>query len=210
VRLADDAAARAARPTRFNAVRDAFEPIPVDETVAEHYGDTLAAARSAGRSSKATDLLIIATAAATGRVLLTLDNRQAALAQVAGVPLRPSAWQRHPSEAHSCRLPLRLKRSARETGSHNLILGEEQAFSSFGGLVAGYGNTISGREASVSGGALNSASGFYTSITGGMHNTARVEAASVQGGSQNLVEGRFASIFGGKELIAKTEYEAIP
>jgi hypothetical protein len=100
--------------------------------------------------------------------------------------------------------------SRTQNGSHNLILGEEQSFSSFGGLVAGYGNTISGREASVSGGALNSASGFYTSITGGMHNTARVEAASVQGGSQNLAEARFASIFGGKELIAKTEYEAIP
>jgi hypothetical protein len=97
-----------------------------------------------------------------------------------------------------------------QTGSHNLILGEQQSFSSFGGLVAGYGNTVNGREASVSGGALNTASGFYTSITGGMHNTARVEAASVQGGSTNLVESRFASIFGGKELTAKTEYEAIP
>lgn len=91
VRLADDPAARAARQTRLNAVRDAFEPIPVDEVVAEHYGDILAAARSAGRSSKATDLLIIATAAATGRVLHTLDKRQAALAQVAGVPLQTSA-----------------------------------------------------------------------------------------------------------------------
>ncbi len=97
-----------------------------------------------------------------------------------------------------------------QTGSHNLILGEEQAFSSFGGLVAGFGNTISGREASVSGGALNTASGFYTSITGGMHNTASIEAGSVQGGDKNLVEGRFASIFGGKELTAKNEYEAIP
>ena len=97
-----------------------------------------------------------------------------------------------------------------QTGSHNLILGEQQSFSSFGGLVAGYGNTISGREASVSGGALNTASGFYTSITGGMHNTARVEAASVEGGSTNLAESRFTSIFGGKELTAKTEYEAIP
>jgi hypothetical protein len=100
--------------------------------------------------------------------------------------------------------------SRTQTGSHNLVLGEQQAFSSFGGLVAGYGNTISGREASVSGGALNTASGFYTSITGGEQNTARVEAASVQGGSKNLAEGRFASIFGGKELTAKTEYEAIP
>ncbi len=97
-----------------------------------------------------------------------------------------------------------------QSGSHNLILGEQQSFSSFGGLVAGYGNTISGHESSVSGGALNTASGFYSSITGGMHNTAKVEAASVQGGSTNLAESRFASIFGGKELTAKTEYEALP
>jgi predicted nucleic acid-binding protein len=88
VRLADDPAARAARQTRLNAVRDAFDPIPVGEAVAEHYGDILAAARSAGRSSKATALLIIATAAATGRILHTLDKRQAALADVAGVPLQ--------------------------------------------------------------------------------------------------------------------------
>jgi len=87
VRLADDPAVRAARQTRLNAVRDAFDPIPVGEAVAERYGDILAAARSAGRSSKATDLLIMATAAATGRTLHTLDKRQAALANVAGVPL---------------------------------------------------------------------------------------------------------------------------
>lgn len=91
VRLAGDPTARAARQTRLKAVRDAFEPIPVDQAVAEHYGDILAAARSAGRSSKATDLLIIATAAATGRVLHTLDERQAALAQVAGIPLQTRA-----------------------------------------------------------------------------------------------------------------------
>jgi hypothetical protein len=97
-----------------------------------------------------------------------------------------------------------------QTGSHNLILGEQQSFSSFGGLLAGYGNTVSGRESSVTGGALNTASGFYTSIAGGMQNTAKVEAASVQGGSKNLAESRFASIFGGKELTAKIEYEAIP
>jgi hypothetical protein len=115
--------------------------------------------------------------------------------------------------------------SRAQTGSHNLILGEEQAFSSFGGIVAGFGNTISGREASVSGGFLNTASGFYTSISGGeintasreaasvsggVRNTAGNQAASVQGGSRNLVEGIDASIFGGKELVAKNEYEAIP
>ncbi len=91
VRLAGDPSARAARQRRLIAVRDAFEPIPVDEAVAEHYGDVLAVARSAGRTTKATDLLIIATAAATGRVLHTLDARQAALAQAAGIPIQSIA-----------------------------------------------------------------------------------------------------------------------
>ncbi|MGH2854302.1 MAG: PIN domain-containing protein [Solirubrobacteraceae bacterium] len=91
VRLAGDPAARAVRQARLNAVRDAFEPIPVDEAVAEHYGDVLAAARSAGRTTKATDLLIVATAAATGRTLLTLDAQQAALARAAGISVRSSA-----------------------------------------------------------------------------------------------------------------------
>jgi len=91
VRLAHDPPVRAVRRTRLNAVREVFEPIPVDEAVAEHYGEILAAARDAGRSSKATDLLIIATAAATGRVLHTRDKRQATLAQAAGVPLQAGA-----------------------------------------------------------------------------------------------------------------------
>jgi predicted nucleic acid-binding protein len=85
VRLAGDPSVRAARQARFLAVREAFEPVPVDELVAEHYGEVLAAARSAGRTTKATDLLIIATAAATGRRLHTRDARQAALAQAAGI-----------------------------------------------------------------------------------------------------------------------------
>jgi toxin FitB len=91
VRLAGDPSSRTARQGRLVAVRDAFEPIPVDETVAEHYGDILAAARSAGRTTKATDLLIVATAAATGRILHTLDTRQAALAQAAGIQVQSNA-----------------------------------------------------------------------------------------------------------------------
>lgn len=90
VRLAGDPSARAARQRRLNAVRDAFEPIPVDEAIAEHYGDVLASARSAGRTTKATDLLMIATAAATGRTLHTLDKGQASLAVAVGVAVCPS------------------------------------------------------------------------------------------------------------------------
>lgn len=82
---AADAATRAARQARLTAVRAAFAPLLVDETVAEHYGDALAHARASGRSVKATDLLIIATASATGRMLHTLDRSQAGLARTLGL-----------------------------------------------------------------------------------------------------------------------------
>lgn len=78
---------RAARQARLTAVRAAFAPIPVDEQVAEHYGDALAQARDAGRTVKASDLLIIATASATGRELYTRDRAQASLAGALGVPV---------------------------------------------------------------------------------------------------------------------------
>lgn len=90
VRLARDPPVRAARQARLAAIRNAFSPLPVDEAVAEHYGDVLGTARTAGRITKATDLLILATAAATGRVLWTLDERQAALAREVGVAVRGS------------------------------------------------------------------------------------------------------------------------
>jgi hypothetical protein len=55
------------------------------EPLLAYEGDLLALARAQGRASKATDLLIIATASATGRTLLTLDDAQASLARNAGV-----------------------------------------------------------------------------------------------------------------------------
>ena len=85
VRLASDERVRRLREDRLRALRAAFSPLPVDESVAEHYGDLLAHARSTGRIERAPDLLIAATAAATGRVLHTLDDRQASLARSAGI-----------------------------------------------------------------------------------------------------------------------------
>ncbi len=88
VRLASDPDVRAFRQARLVSVRETFEPVLVDESVAERYGEVLAMAREGKRTSKATDLLIIATAAVTGRALHTLDDAQAALAQLADVPVR--------------------------------------------------------------------------------------------------------------------------
>ncbi len=85
VLLAREAGVEKWRQDRFDAVRAAFEPLLVDEDVAEKYADVLAVARTEGRTVKATDLLIIATAAAAGRVLYTLDEKQQRLAESAGL-----------------------------------------------------------------------------------------------------------------------------
>jgi|RhiMetdeSRZDD1v2_1073273.scaffolds.fasta_scaffold281263_1 hypothetical protein len=45
------------------------------------------------------------------------------------------------------------------TGSHNVVVGRQNNFSSFGGLVAGAFNEISGEFAAISGGRFNSAIG---------------------------------------------------
>ncbi|MGH2715992.1 MAG: type II toxin-antitoxin system VapC family toxin [Pseudonocardiaceae bacterium] len=88
VRLARSPASREERVVRLAAVRRAFLPLPVDEEVAERYGDVLAAARRRRRAVKATDLLIVATALASRRTLYTLDGAQASLAQLVDAPVR--------------------------------------------------------------------------------------------------------------------------
>ena len=83
------------------------------------------------------------------------------------------------------------------TGSHNLIVGDEHEYSSFGGLVAGLQNTVAGPWASVSGGNQNTASGTGASVSGGVLNTASETQASVSGGFQNTASGMQASVSGG-------------
>jgi predicted nucleic acid-binding protein len=90
VHLADDDEVRALRSARLEAVRSAFAALPVDERVADEYGRVLALARRRRRTVKATDLLIIATAAADRRGLHTRDVAQAALATAAGIEVSGS------------------------------------------------------------------------------------------------------------------------
>ncbi|MCP4137533.1 MAG: hypothetical protein GY754_41585 [bacterium] len=58
------------------------------------------------------------------------------------------------------------------SGSHNIIVGKWNNYSSSGGLVAGYQNTISGIYSSVSGGSRNTADGHLSSVSGGYERTA--------------------------------------
>jgi predicted nucleic acid-binding protein len=84
VELARDDATRSVRARRLASVQAAFVPLDVDARVARCYGEVLAAARSGERTEKAGDLLIVATARATGRSLVTRDERQARLAEAVG------------------------------------------------------------------------------------------------------------------------------
>jgi hypothetical protein len=97
-----------------------------------------------------------------------------------------------------------------QTGSHNLVLGEEQTFISVGGIVAGHRNAIKGEDASVTGGEANTASGVEASISGGRKNTASGLFTSVVGGFGNTAAGSpGSSILGGKEVEAKNEFEPL-
>ncbi len=76
-------------------------------------------------------------------------------------------------------------------GSHNLIVGQEHKYSSFGGLVAGLRNTISGNNSTVRGGNDNTASGPTSSVSGGFENLASGFETSVSGGFNHTASGDF-------------------
>ncbi len=71
---------------------------------------------------------------------------------------------------------------AKHTGSHNVIIGSMHSYSSYGGLVAGSTNTITGKYSSVSGGQWNTASGDYSSVSGGHLSSAKGKYSTVNGG----------------------------
>jgi hypothetical protein len=96
-----------------------------------------------------------------------------------------------------------------QSGSHDLILGEGQTYSSYGGVLAGRSNTISGPFASVTGGTSNTASGEDASVTGGQANTASAFVSSVSGGGLNNATFREASVSGGFNNDASNENASV-
>ena len=95
------------------------------------------------------------------------------------------------------------------TGSHNLIVGKQHNYSSHGGLVVGYRNTISGAYASVTGGYDNEASGGNSSVSGGNQNLASGYAASMSGGYWNESAGTWSSVSGGRNNLASGDYSSV-
>jgi hypothetical protein len=92
--------------------------------------------------------------------------------------------------------------SATRTGSHNLVVGIEHEYTSYGGFVAGRFNTITGQYVSVSGGRANQALGDYSSVSAGNANNASGNLSSVSGGVSNEASGYYSSISGGNANTA--------
>ncbi len=84
-----------------------------------------------------------------------------------------------------------------KSGSHNIVGGDRNAYSSFGGLVVGTENAINQSFATVTGGSNNLARGTNSSVGGGMQNTASRNDSSVSGGAYNTASGGASSVSGG-------------
>ncbi|MGC9323289.1 MAG: hypothetical protein ACP5G0_00940 [Desulfomonilia bacterium] len=88
------------------------------------------------------------------------------------------------------------------SGSHTIVVGSRNNYSSYGGFIAGYLNSISQLYASVSGGLLNTANGEYASVSGGSGNTSSGYGSSISGGASNTASGPGSSIGGGASNTA--------
>src|SRR5436305_5949235 len=71
-----------------------------------------------------------------------------------------------------------------QTGSHNLVLGKQQSYTSWGSLIGGSSNTDSGHSSAVFG-SNNTASGAYATVTGGAASQAASPSSSIQGSYKN-------------------------
>ena len=109
------------------------------------------------------------------------------------------------------------------TGSHNLIVGDEHEYVSYGGLLSGSGNAIaapwavalgtnnvaSGTGATVTGGAQNTASGDSSAVSGGSANKASETGSAVSGGNSNVASGTYSAVSGGGENTASENRSAV-
>jgi len=96
--------------------------------------------------------------------------------------------------------PLTLKR----TGSHYIVVGNGNEYTSFAGVVFGLNNTATGHYASVLGGIASSANSRFSSVLGGNNNHTHGEYSAISGGSGNRTFGIASSISGGAFNIAGT------
>ena len=96
-----------------------------------------------------------------------------------------------------------------KTGSHNLIIGPFHSYTSYGGIVAGSDNAVTGLSASVIGGIGNVAQGDGSAVCGGSQGLAQGPTSSVSGGFMNLASGESSSVSGGVSNLASGDQSSV-
>jgi hypothetical protein len=84
-------------------------------------------------------------------------------------------------------------------GSHNLVVGKRNNYSSYGGVAFGLFNHASGPYGTVCGGSGNKAVGFAAAVDGGRENVATGQFSSIGGGYGNAADAEYSTVGGGKE-----------
>jgi hypothetical protein len=98
------------------------------------------------------------------------------------------------------------------TGSHNLIVGMDQGYTSYGGFLGGRSNGIKGPYSSIVGGEDNRVDARFSSILGGLGNMAPNSVNcwnAISGGANNIAMGRYSSIGGGQSNRTQGDYSAV-
>lgn len=111
----------------------------------------------------------------------------------------------------------------KQTGSHNLVLGDRQTFTSWGGLLAGsknsvtaplsvsfgFGNDVKAKWATITAGYFNVAGGEGSSISGGSESGTNAGLASISGGLRNHANADWSSVAGGTDNAAGGQYATV-
>lgn len=94
-------------------------------------------------------------------------------------------------------------------GSHNLVIGHQHRYRSFGAILGGRLNEASAKHSSVLGGTDNSTTAPYSVVNAGARNEAGGLASSVTGGVENIATGRLSAVHGGQDNVASGRFAAV-
>ena len=96
------------------------------------------------------------------------------------------------------------------TGSHYLVMGDFNGYTSYGGIAAGWANNVSAAYASTLGGRSNHSAGAFCSIVGGAFNdTVGGHTASILGGNANRASNIDSTVCGGNQNHASARFSVV-
>jgi hypothetical protein len=99
--------------------------------------------------------------------------------------------------------------SSDKSGSHNIVYGSENNYTSYGGLIGGKNNEITAAYAATLTGIGGQANNQYSAIVGGYYADAKADYATVVGGEYNDATGKYSVAVGGAWNYAKSNSSTV-